>query len=130
MMISIIKKKNNQHSKVFLPLIVKILSFRFFGRRGNNFPDQIFLNVFKYLGHPSRGFDGYVDKKATENKIVHSVFRHGDMYCKSGDLLYMDEFGWMYFMDRMGDTYRLNRYIFIPMVKLCLIIDDTLYDLN
>ncbi|XP_023324091.1 long-chain fatty acid transport protein 4 [Eurytemora carolleeae] len=57
-------------------------------------------------GHPSRGFDGYVDKKATENKIVHSVLRHGDMYCKSGDLLYADEFGWMYFMDRMGDTYR------------------------
>ncbi len=27
-------------------------------------------------------------------------------FFRSGDLLYADEFGWMYFMDRMGDTYR------------------------
>jgi len=57
-------------------------------------------------GHPSRGFDGYVDKKATAKKIAHNVLRHGDMYFRSGDLLYADEFGWMYFMDRMGDTFR------------------------
>jgi len=57
-------------------------------------------------GHPSRGFDGYVDRKATEKKIVRSVLKKGDMYFRSGDLLYADEFGWMYFMDRMGDTYR------------------------
>jgi len=57
-------------------------------------------------GHPSRGFDGYVDKAATEKKIVRDVLRRGDMYFRSGDLLYADEFGWMYFMDRMGDTFR------------------------
>lgn len=56
--------------------------------------------------HPSRGFDGYVDKAATEKKIVHDVMRKGDMWFRSGDLLTMDEFGWMYFMDRMGDTFR------------------------
>ena len=65
-------------------------------------------NVHIFLGHPSRGFDGYVDKKATEKKIVRGVQRHGDLYFRSGDLLYADEFGWMYFMDRMGDTYRLG----------------------
>ena len=32
------------------------------------------------LGHPSRGFDGYVDKAATEKKIVRDVLRKGDMY--------------------------------------------------
>ena len=38
------------------------------------------MMIFLYLGHPSRGFDGYVDKKATEKKIVHNVLRKGDMY--------------------------------------------------
>jgi solute carrier family 27 fatty acid transporter 1/4 len=56
--------------------------------------------------HPSRGFDGYVDKKATEKKIVHDVMSKGDMWFRSGDLLTMDELGWMYFVDRMGDTFR------------------------
>ena len=56
--------------------------------------------------HPSRGFDGYVDKTATDKKIIGDVLRKGDSYFRSGDLLYADEFGWMYFMDRMGDTFR------------------------
>jgi len=56
--------------------------------------------------HPSRGFDGYVDKTATDSKIIRDVLRRGDTYFRSGDLLYADEFGWMYFMDRMGDTFR------------------------
>jgi len=58
------------------------------------------------MGHPARDFQGYVDKVATSSKIITDVFRKGDMYFRSGDLLYADEFGWMYFMDRMGDTFR------------------------
>ncbi len=39
-------------------------------------------------------------------KIVRDVLKKGDMWFRSGDLLFMDDFGWMYFVDRLGDTYR------------------------
>ena len=30
----------------------------------------------------------------------------GDSYFRSGDILHMDKYGWLYFVDRLGDTYR------------------------
>jgi len=56
--------------------------------------------------NPSRSFDGYVDKSATERKIVRGVINKNDMWFRSGDLMCSDEFGWMHFIDRSGDTYR------------------------
>ncbi|XP_051685958.1 long-chain fatty acid transport protein 1 [Oryctolagus cuniculus] len=55
---------------------------------------------------PLRRFDGYVSESATRQKIVHSVFRRGDRAYLSGDVLVMDELGYMYFRDRGGDTFR------------------------
>lgn len=55
---------------------------------------------------PTRTFDGYVNKEATEKKIYRNVFKHGDMVFSSGDLLTVDEFGYVYFKDRTGDTFR------------------------
>ena len=34
------------------------------------------------------------------------VFRKGDRYFLSGDVLRMDEEGYLYFCDRTGDTFR------------------------
>ena len=56
--------------------------------------------------HPIRNFDGYADKKATSKKVVNDVFRHGDAAFLSGDILVMDELGYVYFKDRTGDTFR------------------------
>ena len=56
--------------------------------------------------HPVRDFDGYADKKATNKKILHNVWKQGDECFRSGDILTMDEFGWLYFKDRSGDTFR------------------------
>lgn len=57
-------------------------------------------------GDPTRSFDGYANSEATKKKIVRDVFWRGDMAFSSGDLLEMDEFGYVYFKDRTGDTYR------------------------
>lgn len=51
-------------------------------------------------------FSGYADKKATEKKVIENVFKKGDMYFNSGDILVYDEFGYYYFKDRTGDTFR------------------------
>uniref|UniRef100_A0A3Q0S8Y8 Very long-chain fatty acid transport protein n=1 Tax=Amphilophus citrinellus TaxID=61819 RepID=A0A3Q0S8Y8_AMPCI len=55
---------------------------------------------------PLRRFDGYADQDATNKKIAHSVLKMGDSAYVSGDILVMDEYGYMYFMDRSGDTFR------------------------
>uniref|UniRef100_A0AAY4BMM8 long-chain-fatty-acid--CoA ligase n=1 Tax=Denticeps clupeoides TaxID=299321 RepID=A0AAY4BMM8_9TELE len=55
---------------------------------------------------PLRRFDGYANKDATNKKIAHDVFKKGDSAYLSGDVLVMDELGYMYFRDRSGDTFR------------------------
>ncbi|XP_056630701.1 long-chain fatty acid transport protein 4-like isoform X2 [Diorhabda sublineata] len=55
---------------------------------------------------PSRAFLGYVDKEASKKKIIYDVFHHGDSAFLSGDILVADEFGYLFFKDRTGDTYR------------------------
>ncbi|GAA6220143.1 long-chain fatty acid transport protein 1-like [Lates japonicus] len=58
------------------------------------------------LTDPLRRFDGYVDQDSTSRKIAHNVFKMGDSAYISGDVLVMDEYGYMYFRDRNGDTFR------------------------
>ncbi|MEZ5954778.1 MAG: long-chain-acyl-CoA synthetase [Hyphomonas sp.] len=51
-------------------------------------------------------FDGYTDAKATDGKILHDVFEKGDMWFRTGDLMRRDARGYVYFVDRIGDTFR------------------------
>lgn len=55
---------------------------------------------------PLRRFDGYASEAATSKKIGNNVFKQGDTAYLSGDVLVMDELGYMYFRDRSGDTFR------------------------
>ncbi|XP_011187369.1 long-chain fatty acid transport protein 4 [Zeugodacus cucurbitae] len=57
-------------------------------------------------GNPSREFLGYADESASSKKIARDVFKKGDMAFISGDLLTSDERGYLYFVDRTGDTFR------------------------
>lgn len=51
-------------------------------------------------------FSGYADRKASEQKILSDVFKRGDRWFRTGDLMRQDRDGYFYFMDRLGDTYR------------------------
>lgn len=55
---------------------------------------------------PIRAFDGYTDQRANENKLIRDVFKKGDMYFRTGDLVTQDKLGFIYFVDRIGDTFR------------------------
>ena len=51
-------------------------------------------------------FDGYASDEATSKKKYTDVLKKGDAAFASGDLLVMDDFGYLFFKDRLGDTFR------------------------
>ncbi|KAG8440361.1 hypothetical protein GDO86_006203 [Hymenochirus boettgeri] len=52
-------------------------------------------------------FSGYAgDQSYTEKKKLRNVFKDGDLYFNTGDLLVVDREGFIYFQDRVGDTFR------------------------
>lgn len=51
-------------------------------------------------------FHGYANARETERKILRNVFKPGDAYFRTGDLVSRDAQGYYYFVDRIGDTYR------------------------
>lgn len=55
---------------------------------------------------PIQAFDGYTNQAETEKKMLFNAFTPGDCIFLSGDLLYMDDLGFLYFRDRTGDTFR------------------------
>jgi fatty-acyl-CoA synthase len=57
-------------------------------------------------GSSASNFEGYTNKEATDKKTLKDVFKKGDLWYRSGDLLRKDEKGYYYFVDRIGDTFR------------------------
>jgi citronellyl-CoA synthetase len=51
-------------------------------------------------------FRGYTDKKATEAKIFHNVFKEGDTWFNTGDCMRDIGNNHAQFVDRLGDTFR------------------------
>jgi fatty-acyl-CoA synthase len=51
-------------------------------------------------------FEGYIDAAASERKVLCDVFKPGDRWFRTGDLMRRDAAGFFYFEDRVGDTYR------------------------
>jgi fatty-acyl-CoA synthase len=55
---------------------------------------------------PRTDYNGYADKSASERKIIRNLFKTGDAWFATGDLMRQDGDGYFYFVDRVGDTYR------------------------
>ncbi|XP_019410886.1 PREDICTED: long-chain fatty acid transport protein 6-like isoform X3 [Crocodylus porosus] len=55
----------------------------------------------------SAPFAGYAgNQEASERKLLQDVFVKGDVYFNTGDLFLIDQDGFVYFTDRVGDTFR------------------------
>lgn len=51
-------------------------------------------------------FEGYTSPAETDRKILRDVFKRGDAWFRTGDLIRRDAAGYLYFVDRVGDTFR------------------------
>ena len=64
-------------------------------------PGELLMKITK-----TARFEGYTNEEASRKKILRDVFTKGDAYFRTGDLLRLDEDGYFYFVDRIGDTFR------------------------
>lgn len=68
-------------------------------------PGEAGLLLTQIVGHhPFLGYRGA--RELSERKLVRNVRRRGDVYFNTGDVLAMDQEGFLYFRDRLGDTFR------------------------
>ncbi|XP_004695541.1 PREDICTED: bile acyl-CoA synthetase, partial [Condylura cristata] len=68
-------------------------------------PGEPGLLLTQVLGRtPFVGYHG--PRELSERKLVRGVRRAGDVYLNTGDVLAMDREGFLYFRDRLGDTFR------------------------
>ncbi|TRZ08013.1 hypothetical protein HGM15179_019093 [Zosterops borbonicus] len=68
-------------------------------------PGETGLLVIKITSNtPFHGYAG--DSQKTEKKILRDVLAKGDAFFNSGDLLMRDQQDFIYFQDRVGDTFR------------------------
>nr|XP_019935901.1 PREDICTED: very long-chain acyl-CoA synthetase-like [Paralichthys olivaceus] len=77
-------------------------------------------------------FVGYAQNKdQTERKKLRDVLKKGDLYFNSGDLMRIDEENFIYFQDRVGDTFRWKgENVATTEVSDILTISDCLKEAN
>ena len=69
-------------------------------------PDEAGEAIGRITDEARGRFEGYNDEEATRKKILRDVFEEGDMWYRTGDLMRKDAKGYIYFVDRIGDTFR------------------------
>ncbi|XP_076813988.1 long-chain fatty acid transport protein 2-like [Clavelina lepadiformis] len=69
--------------------------------------DEPGLAIGKIRASGPSGHCAYAgDLKLTDKKILRNVFKEGDSYYNTGDILMRDSDHFVYFCDRIGDTFR------------------------
>jgi fatty-acyl-CoA synthase len=72
-------------------------------------PDEAGEAIGQISSDPAKSnmrFEGYADTPDNAPKILCDVFKKGDAWFRSGDLMREDADGYFYFVDRLGDTFR------------------------
>lgn len=69
---------------------------------------ELVLRLRASAGRATGVYGGYVEQQHTASRLLRDVFRAGDLYCRSGDLLRRDEAGHYWFVDRLGDSFRFK----------------------
>uniref|UniRef100_A0A1I7X5I4 Long-chain-fatty-acid--CoA ligase n=1 Tax=Heterorhabditis bacteriophora TaxID=37862 RepID=A0A1I7X5I4_HETBA len=59
-----------------------------------------------HTNNPLYHFEGYLDKEETNKKIIKEPLPGSNPVFISGDIMYWDRYGYLYFKDRIGDTFR------------------------
>ncbi|MBN3290112.1 S27A2 synthetase, partial [Polypterus senegalus] len=77
-------------------------------------------------------FTGYAkNREQTEKKQIRDVLKKGDVYFNSGDLLKVDRDNFIYFQDRIGDTFRWKgENVATSEVESILILVDCIAEAN
>jgi fatty-acyl-CoA synthase len=69
-------------------------------------PGEVIGKIMKDASKPGARFEGYANDAETDKKILHDVFKPGDAWFRTGDLMRRDKNNYFYFIDRIGDTFR------------------------
>jgi len=71
-----------------------------------NEPGEVIGKIINKASKPGNRFEGYATTGQNDHKILRDVFKKGDSWFRTGDLMRKDERGYFYFVDRVGDTFR------------------------
>jgi fatty-acyl-CoA synthase len=67
---------------------------------------ELVAEILRDPRRPGQRFEGYTDAGAGRSKVLEGVFRPGDRWFRTGDLMRRDRLGYFNFVDRLGDTFR------------------------